>query len=732
MAWYNTGTIALTNGSATVTGSGTNFLVGAQIGEALYAPDGKLYEIQTINSATVITLASNYLGSTASGQDYQIIPTQSLVADLASDVTDLISDFADVRDYAGNGKFNDGAVGTPGITFTQDQDNGLYRIGSNNWALAAGGQQVVNLTTTAMNFPDNSKAIFGAGSDLQIFHNATDSYIVDNGTGNLNIKGSNLYLRANNNDAFIYGIEDGPVRIYHDNVEKFITTTTGIDVTGTVTADGLTVQSTATTRPTIGNSDANTSGLTTGLNFEPISNLSNGAKLNVISGLQPTVASAYTAGFEFVTEDHSGGGTFAQTKALTIGASGDISFYEDTGTTPKFFWDASAESLGLGTSSPSSYNSAGNDLVIASTGAGLTIASDPADSGHILFADSTTGTGAYTGFIRYDHTTDSMRFAVNAGVERMRIDASGNVDLSGAGTLIFRNGTLSAPITGAFKDAFLGNVDGVMTYAINGASNSAYGQHAFVVRKGDSSDPIEAMRIDASGLVGIGTSSPSSYQANADNLVVASSGETGITIASGTSNLGNIHFADGTSGDDAYRGYIQYNHTSNYMRFATDATERMRINDSGNVGIGTSSTGGNAALVLSTGSFSLGIKQFCNSGQASNSFEVGGSIVGSITHTASATAYNTSSDQRLKENIADADDAGAKIDSIQVRKYNWKADGSHQDYGMVAQELIEVAPEAVSGDADSEEMMGVDYSKLVPMMLKEIQSLRARIAALES
>jgi hypothetical protein len=150
MAWYNTGTIALTNGSATVTGSGTNFLVGAQIGEALYAPDGKLYEIQTINSATVITLASNYLGSTASGQGYQIIPTQSLVADLASDVTDLISDFADVRDYAGNGKFNDGAVGTPGITFTQDQDNGLYRIGSNNWALAAGGQKIVDISTSGI------------------------------------------------------------------------------------------------------------------------------------------------------------------------------------------------------------------------------------------------------------------------------------------------------------------------------------------------------------------------------------------------------------------------------------------------------------------------------------------------------------------------------------------------------------------------------------------------------
>jgi hypothetical protein len=106
-------------------------------------------------------------------------------------------------------------------------------------------------------------------------------------------------------------------------------------------------------------------------------------------------------------------------------------------------------------------------------------------------------------------------------------------------------------------------------------------------------------------------------------------------------------------------------------------------------------------------------------------------IVGSISVTGSATAYNTSSDYRLKENIADADDAGSKIDAIQVRKYDWKADGLHQDYGMIAQELQAVVPEAVSGDADSEEMMGVDYSKLVPMLIKEIQSLRQRVAQLE-
>ena len=91
----------------------------------------------------------------------------------------------------------------------------------------------------------------------------------------------------------------------------------------------------------------------------------------------------------------------------------------------------------------------------------------------------------------------------------------------------------------------------------------------------------------------------------------------------------------------------------------------------------------------------------------------------------------TGEEIKVKENIADADDAGSTIDAIQVRKFDWITDGTHQSYGMIAQELQTVAPEAVSGDADSEEMMGVDYSKLVPMLIKEIQSLRNRVAQLE-
>jgi hypothetical protein len=110
--------------------------------------------------------------------------------------------------------------------------------------------------------------------------------------------------------------------------------------------------------------------------------------------------------------------------------------------------------------------------------------------------------------------------------------------------------------------------------------------------------------------------------------------------------------------------------------------------------------------------------------------------IGSITHNGTATAYNTSSDRRLKENIAPADNAGSVIDAIAVVKHDWKV-GGHTRYGIIAQDLHSVAPEAVLvGDADDVEELknpwGVDYSKLVPMLVKEIQSLRERVTQLES
>jgi hypothetical protein len=99
---------------------------------------------------------------------------------------------------------------------------------------------------------------------------------------------------------------------------------------------------------------------------------------------------------------------------------------------------------------------------------------------------------------------------------------------------------------------------------------------------------VEAMRIDSSSNVGIGTSSPSSFFDGARNLVVGTgSGAQGMTIYAGTANSSNIFFADGTSTPAQYIGQIRYFHDNNYMMFVTNDGERMRIDSSGNVGVGT-------------------------------------------------------------------------------------------------------------------------------------------------
>ncbi len=103
-----------------------------------------------------------------------------------------------------------------------------------------------------------------------------------------------------------------------------------------------------------------------------------------------------------------------------------------------------------------------------------------------------------------------------------------------------------------------------------------------------------AITIDSSENVGIGSSSPSSYHAPADNLVIGSSGDNGLTIASGTSSGGTICFADGTSGGAQYAGFIDYQHNGDYMRFGTNlGVERLRIDSSGNLLVGKTSVATN-------------------------------------------------------------------------------------------------------------------------------------------
>ena len=237
----------------------------------------------------------------------------------------------------------------------------------------------------------------------------------------------------------------------------------------------------------------------------------------------------------------------------------------------------------------------------------------------------------------------------------------------------------------------------------------------------------QAMTLDASGNLGVGTTSPSSKLTVGDNTAPA------INLSDTAGSLkAQLIYRNSTTGNLELT-----NISSAALVFGTNNTERARIDSSGNLMVGTTSANNN-----NSSSFAFNVangNQYNNhiNGTASGTgyiqFSYNGTLIGSITQSGTtAVLYNITSDQRLKENIVNAPDFGSVIDSLQVRSFDWKTDQTHQRAGFVAQELVTVAPEAVHQPIDPEEMMAVDYSKLVPMLVKEIQSLRKRILTLEN
>jgi hypothetical protein len=351
---------------------------------------------------------------------------------------------------------------------------------------------------------------------------------------------------------------------------------------------------------------------------------------------------------------------------LTTASNGDISFYEDTGTTAKFFWDASAESLGIGTSSPERlfHVNGGTENLVARFES-----TDTATA--IEFKDS-------TGTVTLE-TRNDFRFKSGSTINAI-IDSSGNV---GIGT------TPESTWDSGFNALQIGSRGAL--WSSTGGSGTWFTRNAYY---------------DGTNFKYIATDEASAYEQGADGSHRWSNASSGTADANLTLN------------------------------------ERMRIDSSGNLLVGTTdtslyaNTSGSGVTIVSD---ELGVARSGSCAYFNRMGSDGATVVlfnrgvnvGSISTTSSATAYNTSSDQRLKDNIVDAPSASDDIEAIQVRSFDWKVDGSHQKYGMVAQELQSVAPEAVSKGATEEDMMGVDYSKLVPMLVKEIQSLRARVAQLE-
>jgi len=188
----------------------------------------------------------------------------------------------------------------------------------------------------------------------------------------------------------------------------------------------------------------------------------------------------------------------------------------------------------------------------------------------------------------------------------------------------------------------------------------------------------------------------------------------------------------------------------NFLNFYVGGTSKFKIESSGAVNIGYIGTlggfgtedvsgifysGGNTGGYTAINSNSNNAPLYLARGASTPTgilinMASNGTGVGSISITGSATAYNTSSDYRLKEDLQDF--AGLDmVSKIPVYDFKWKTDES-RTYGVMAHELQEVLPNAVTGQKDADEMQSVDYSKIVPLLIKSIQELTAKIERLEA
>jgi len=452
-------------------------------------------------------------------------------------------------------------------------------------------------------------------------------------------------------------------------------------------------------------------------------------------------------------------------KAVTINeSSADLDFrVESNGNANMLFVDGGNDKVGIGTNSPAKpLTVIGGDF--------STLLLDNSDASHgtqILFQhNGTTNTGCDIqmsdagGMKIRTLAVEPLSFHTSASAgspsERMRILTDGKVgigtsspgqslDVSGSGNqAIAITSTNSGDTSLNFADD--DNNIGKLTYH--------HSSNAMAFRVNDA----ERMRIDSTGRVSIHPDGTAfTGESSADNLNIYQTGaNVGMTLRSDSDRAIGIYFADAASGDGLFNGFIQYNnsnelfdfaaqHSSAQIRLIAGGNERARINAAGalligktsdsisNTGISAagSATGGGLLSATNNTSAAFALNRGDNDGQTAT-FSRGGSVVGNISVTTSNTAYNTSSDRRLKSNIQDAASASSKIDAMQVRQFDWNVDGSHQDYGLIAQELEPIASIAVCSGDDDDEMMSVDYSKLVPMLIKEIQELRSRVATLEA
>ena len=245
-----------------------------------------------------------------------------------------------------------------------------------------------------------------------------------------------------------------------------------------------------------------------------------------------------------------------------------------------------------------------------------------------------------------------------------------------------------------------------------------------------------AITIDATQKVGIGTSSPA-YPLDVLGVVNARSA----TAANIQLYSTNASDQQNTIGSYANSGaaFSQLNHSASFYTWGTSGTERMRIDSSGNLLVGQTTSGTANSNSLELGSLGRIVVNHANgtgSGTYYEAFAYNAGVIGSITQSGTtAVLYNTTSDYRLKSDVTPITNALDTVKALNPVSFTW-IDGRKDD-GFIAHELQEILPNCVTGEKDAVNEDGtpkyqqMDNSGVIPFLVKAIQELKAEVDALK-
>ena len=384
---------------------------------------------------------------------------------------------------------------------------------------------------------------------------------------------------------------------------------------------------------------------------------------------------------------------------------------------------------------------ADNAITSAKIAAGAVVVADIADNS--ITAAKIPNATALTldGGVTVDNITIDGTTIAQSGSSDLTIDVGGRIDLSADdnGEVRLFDGSSQY---GQFKDdsdrlTIQGTIsDADMLFVVNDGGSATT---AMKIKAADGGD------LRTYGKIGIGADPDCPLHingsANSEQLIITGNGNANRGLSISTA-------ANGGQQDAAVIFNAQDTGHADYpmMAFQTGGTERMRITPDGKLFIGDNSFSGTAARfaveVPASGAGSLiKVDSAANANETMLQFQdAAGQGLGAITSNPSAntTAYGTSSDYRLKENIVDMTNATTRLKQLKPKRFNWKKQDSGPLYdGFLAHEVSAIVPEAIVGTKDAKDSednpiyQQIDHSKLVPLLVKTIQELEARITTLE-